>query len=426
MSLDFIVQLPQSTQGNDSIVCIVDRLSKRVHLAAVKSSITAPAFARVFTEVVFKHHGMPETLVSDRDSKFISEFWRSLFKLLGTHLNISTAYHPQTDGQTERMNRQLEQVLRHFTNAQQSNWEDQLPMVEFAMNSHVSSTTGFSPFQLDTGMAPATPLSMLAPLDPEVAAQVPVPTALLMDEWRQSLEVARIAMREAQERYAAYADLHRTDRAFKAKDRVYLSTANLSLKANPAKAFRPRWIGPFEITRVVSPVAYELKLPRTMGVHPVFHVSLLKPVETDPLQERPATPEPEFDDEGEQVWVVREILKHRYRGTRNGMVLEYLVRWAAPYDSPEQDSWEPKENLDECTALDDYEAELARRGLPVPGAAAPPRGRGRPAPAPRPPPRPHGRGGRRAPWSRAEGPALRYSGPYSQEPVVGSARRNRC
>jgi hypothetical protein len=89
-----------------------------------------------------------------------------------------------------------------------------------------------------------------------------------MDEWRQSLEVARVAMREAQERYAAYADLHRTDRAFKAKDRVYLSTANLSLKANPAKAFRPRWIGPFEITRVVSPVAYELKLPRPWAYTP--------------------------------------------------------------------------------------------------------------------------------------------------------------
>ena len=113
-------------------------------------------------DTVVKHHGVPEIIVSDRDPRFVSDFWGSLFRLLGTQLNISTAFHPQTDGQTERTNRQLEQVLRHYVNAQHTNWDELLAIAEFSINSHVSAATGFTPFFLDTGMHPRIPLSLAA------------------------------------------------------------------------------------------------------------------------------------------------------------------------------------------------------------------------------------------------------------------------
>lgn len=146
--MDLITSLPASARGQDAIAVFVDRLSKRVHLAPVDTSITAPQLARVFVDTVVKHHGVPEIIVSDRDPRFVSDFWGSLFRLLGTQLNISTAFHPQTDGQTERTNRQLEQVLRHYVNAQHTNWDELLAIAEFSINSHVSAATGFTPFFL--------------------------------------------------------------------------------------------------------------------------------------------------------------------------------------------------------------------------------------------------------------------------------------
>ena len=162
ISMDLITALPPSPTRKDAIAMFVDRLSKRVHLAAVETAITAPQLARVFVDTVVKHHGVPEVIVSDRDPRFVSAFWSSLFMLLGTQLNISTAFHPQTDGQTERTNRQLEQVLRHYVNSQHNDWEPLLAVAEFAINAIVSSSTGYSPFFLDTGMHPRTPLSMAA------------------------------------------------------------------------------------------------------------------------------------------------------------------------------------------------------------------------------------------------------------------------
>ena len=141
----------------------------------------------------------------------MSEFWRALFNLLGTQLNISTAFHPQTDGQTERTNRQLEQVLRHYVNAQHDNWDDMLAVAEFAINNYTSAATGHSPFFLDTGMQPRTPLTLAAqgPAD----GQVPSPhtTESFLEEWQDAEAAAKVAMRLAQPRYATQADLRRLD-----------------------------------------------------------------------------------------------------------------------------------------------------------------------------------------------------------------------
>lgn len=160
VSLDFVFGFPKDSQGRDGVLVFVDRLSKMVHLTAVKQSITAEESAAVFLDSVFRLHGLPETLVSDRDPRFTSLFWRSLFKLLDTKLQMSTAAHPQTDGQTERVNRVLEDVLRSYATSF-SEWSQFLPLVEFALNNSVHASTGMSPFYVNYGRHPRVP-SMLS------------------------------------------------------------------------------------------------------------------------------------------------------------------------------------------------------------------------------------------------------------------------
>jgi hypothetical protein len=142
VSLDFMVRLPRTIQGHDAIAVFVDRLSKYVRIIPVKTNMSAIQIANVFQDTVFKHHGIPKTLVSDRDSKFTSEFWKVLFKTLGTKLNMSSSYHPQTDGQTEIMNRHIIAYLRHYIAPLGHDWATHLANAEFALNNHTSSTTG--------------------------------------------------------------------------------------------------------------------------------------------------------------------------------------------------------------------------------------------------------------------------------------------
>jgi hypothetical protein len=161
VSMDLIVQLPKTKAGNDAIVVFVDRLSKMVHYQAVKTTITAPELAKVFFNTVFKLHGMPRTIVSDRDPKFTSLFWKALFKCMGTKLSMSTAFHPQTDGQTERSNRTLEQMLRNWVNYKQDDWDEHLAAAEFACNNAKQASTGVTPFFANTGQDPSVPVRFL-------------------------------------------------------------------------------------------------------------------------------------------------------------------------------------------------------------------------------------------------------------------------
>ena len=114
IAIDFIVQLSLTRQGNDTIIVFTDRLTKRAHFQAMHTTATVPEVAKIFFNTIFKDHGIPKVIVSDRDAKFTSHFWKSLFNQLGTKLAMSTAFHPQTDGQTERLNRTLEDILRIY------------------------------------------------------------------------------------------------------------------------------------------------------------------------------------------------------------------------------------------------------------------------------------------------------------------------
>jgi hypothetical protein len=185
-------------------------------------------------------------------------------------------------------------------------------------------------------------------------------TNAFLEEWRDAEATAKVAMRLAQERYSAQADLRRLDVSFQVGDKVLLSTEHLALKNQPSSKFKQRWIGPYSIRRAISAVAYELLLPRSLKIHPVFHISLLKPYREDALNPPPsAPPDPVLNDQGEEEYYVEEILNHRIRRLGRGKRLEFLVRWTGY--GPDADEWLPLIHVEDTVAYDRYEQEMKRK-----------------------------------------------------------------
>ncbi|MCO5575182.1 hypothetical protein L7F22_028979 [Adiantum nelumboides] len=159
--MDFITTLLRRTKGNAQILVIVDRFFKMAHFISCKKAASAPDIASIFVQHIFRIHGLPRSIISDRDPKFTGHFWTSLFKSLGTNLLFSSAYHPQTDSQTERVNQILEEMLRHYIQIRLAAWEEYLPLVEFAYNNPPHSVTGMTPFQAAYGHTPLVPTNFV-------------------------------------------------------------------------------------------------------------------------------------------------------------------------------------------------------------------------------------------------------------------------
>eukprot|EP00253_Pinus_taeda_P014999 PITA_14999 len=157
--MDFITGLPKSKKNNDSIMVVVDKINKSSHFIPVQSTYCATQIANIFMQNIFKLHGLPKVIISDRDVKFTSAFWRTLFEGLGTELNFNTAYHPQTDKQTERVNQVVEDMLRYYVMQQPTRWEEYLHLVEFAYNNGYHSSLKMSPFEVLYGRKCRTPSS---------------------------------------------------------------------------------------------------------------------------------------------------------------------------------------------------------------------------------------------------------------------------
>ena len=257
---------------------------------------------------------MPAVIVSDRDSRFTSLFWKSLFKCLGTQLKMSTAFHPETDGQTERNNRTLEQMLRIFVNYKQNDWDQHLAAAEFAYNNSKQASSGMSPFYLATGQNPITPASLLHFSNDDSNVHT---TNEFLEHMSTLIKIASENLIDAQERQSKYANIKRREESFQVGDKVLLSAKNISLDTQarrPSKKLQPRYIRPYEVIEVISPVTYKLKLPETLAIHPVFHVSLLKTYQ-DNLQEfhdriiKP--PIPVITAEGQEEFEVEKILDQK-------------------------------------------------------------------------------------------------------------------
>jgi hypothetical protein len=341
IGMDFITGLPTTEDGFNSILVFVDHATKMVHFVPTTDTCDAPKFAEHFVNHVFKYHGLPATIISDRGSVFVSKYWRAVCDLLGTNHALSTAYHPQTGGQHERVNRVLEEMLRHYVSVNHLDWPKHLALTEFAINNAKSRSTGMTPFEANQGWHPRTPLGEEVHRQ-QLSDQVPAALAFVQN-WQERLGVAKRAMQSAQDRQKALADQQRRDLTFHLGDEVMLSTKNITLqKGTGVKKLMPQWLGPFRVERVVSPLAYRLELPPSMKMHPVFHVSLLKPYHPSGRVQPPPPPLLLTSEDGE-IFHVEAILDHRRKKHRGRYRNEYLVSWKGY--GPEHNLWEPEENL---------------------------------------------------------------------------------
>lgn len=207
VGMDMVTDLPVTEDGYDSITVFVDRLSKMVRLAPCKTNMDAPELADLFLAHVFRSHGVPSHFVSDRGSIFVSNFWKAFTQKLGIGSAMSSAYHPQSDGNTERVNRIMEDVLRHYIDAAQTNWASLLPLVEFAINDSWQESIRAIPFAVVYGRRPSLPLDSILRGEEGVAAikqcDSAAERALLIAE---EVKHAKAAMEAAQQRQKAYAD----------------------------------------------------------------------------------------------------------------------------------------------------------------------------------------------------------------------------
>lgn len=317
ISADLIGPLPDS-HGYNAVFVGTNRGTKQVILCPTNVTVTSEGIARLFRDYVFKRVGLFRKMISDRGPQFVSTFATDLYKLLGIEANPSTAYHPQTDGQTERENAEVEKYLRAWTGTRMDDWDEWLSMAEFTINNRVSSSTGSSPFFLNHGRHPRMGIEPRRDVRNESAAQFADRMAKSWDDAKAALDLAAKTMK------AQYDKHRRPSRSYKVGDLVWLEATNLRVNV-PAKKLAERRYGPFKVLAKVGASAYRLELPEGWKlVHPVFNEGLLSPYTPPfaPHQARPPPPEPEIIDD-EPEYEVEMILDSRVQG--RGVL--YLVKW---------------------------------------------------------------------------------------------------
>ena len=270
ISMDFVLGLPRTKRGRDSVFVIVDRFSKMAHFIACHKTDDASHIADLFFKEIVRLHGMPRTIVSDRDAKFLSYFWKTLWGKLGTKLLFSTTSHPQTDGQTEVVNRTLSTLLRAIIQKNLKTWADCLPHVEFAYNRCVHSATKFSPFDIVYGFNPLTPLD-LTPLP--LSERINLDGKKKADFVKQIHEKAKQHIERRTEQYVKQANKGRKKVIFEPGDWVWLHMRKDRFPEQRRSKLQPRGAGPFRVLERINDNAYKLELPGEYGVSASFNVS---------------------------------------------------------------------------------------------------------------------------------------------------------
>lgn len=318
VSLDFIEGLPLSSNCN-CILVVVDKFSKYSHFIKLSHPFTTLKVAKLFLDNIYKLHGMPATIISDRDKIFTSQLWQELFKLSGTELRMSSAYHPQSDGQTERVNQSVEAYLRCFIQACPSKWADWLTLAEFWYNANFHSSLNMSPFQVLYGHEPKH-----FGIEGVDSCALPY-LEVWLKEREQMTELLRQQLLRVQQRMKSQADKHHSERNFEVGDQVWLKLqpyvqTSVASRTNHKLAFR--YFGPYEVIKKVGTVAYELKLPPNSKVHLVFHVSLLKKA-TCTL----SYPVSRLPDDTATVKTPELLLNKRLKNKNNRVITQVLVKW---------------------------------------------------------------------------------------------------
>lgn len=337
ISMDFIEGLPRSGRFN-CILFIVDKFSRYAHFIPLAHPFSASDVAVAFMDNIYKLHSMPEKIISDRDRVFNSLFWRQLFALTGTTLGMSSAYHPETDGQTERVNQCLEGYLRCFAHACPSKWIQWLSLAEFWYNTSFHSALGKSPFEVLYGRTPRqlgiTPDSTCSVPDLEAWLQ---DRKLMQELLRQHLERIRLRMKHQ-------ANKKRSERQFEVGDLVFLKLqpyvqSSVAPRAHHKLLFK--YYGPYEVLERIGSVAYRLALPETSRIHPVIHVSQLKKAIGAHVQVQTVLPSP-FD----VLQIPTRILQRRLRQKGDVAVRQVLVQWLGQPESLA--TWEDSDELKQC------------------------------------------------------------------------------
>lgn len=272
ISMDFIDGLPKS-YGKTVILVVVDRMSKEAHFMALSHSYTTFSVAQVFLDNVYKLHGFPRSIVSDRDKVILSEFWQELFKLQGCSLNTYTAYHPQSDGQTEVVNRCVETYLRCMTSEKPHMWSKWLPLAEYWYNTNFHTAIQTTPYEVVYGQTPPVHLPYL-PGESKVEV-----VAKSLEEREKMLLLLKFHLMRAQHCMKQHADEHRSERSFEIGDFVYVKLQpyrQQSVVVSPIQKISPKYYGPYKVLDCHGTVAYKLELPASSQIHHVFHVSQLK------------------------------------------------------------------------------------------------------------------------------------------------------
>ena len=337
--MDFIVKLPESA-GHDSILTIMDHdCTKMLIVIPCRETITAEGVAKLFLQQVFPRFRLPSKIISDRDPRFVSKFMRELCRLMGITQNVSTAYHPRTDGQSERSNQWLEQYLRFWVDHQQTNWHHYLSLAEFAHNSWKNETTGQSPFKVLMGYSPRAEIF-------DVTSSVPT-VALRLRDWKKAREEVQKLMIKAQKKWTKGKT---PEQRYKTGDQVWLEGRNLKID-RPSAKLAPKRHGPFRVGKVLSPITYQLELPDQWKIHDVFHVDLLTPYQETELHGPNFTKPPPDLINGEEEYEVEEILQSRRYG--RGRKIQYLIKWKGYPDSDNQ--WIDADDVHADEALADFQ-----------------------------------------------------------------------
>ena len=316
LSMDHITDLPRSA-GYNAVLVVADRLTKQAHFIKAKTTDDSRILARQYLDNVFRLHGLPTDIVSDRGTTFTSTWWREFLSMLNVKPNLSTAFHPQTDGQTERIHQTLELHLRTYCDYLQDDWSELLPLAEFAYNSAHHSSIGMSPFFANYGYHPRLSLTLHDEKSPAAYNHVL--------ELQETHEKAKESITAALEKQAYWADKRRmTPPDFEEGDKVWLLRRNIHT-TRPSSKLDAKKLGPFVIEKKVSDTAFRLTLPGTMRIHPTFHVSLLEKYNENrfPQRQIEQPPPPIVNPSGGVSYIAEQILSSRMYQDR----LDYFIHW---------------------------------------------------------------------------------------------------
>ncbi|WVZ51991.1 hypothetical protein U9M48_003087 [Paspalum notatum var. saurae] len=339
ITMDFIVGLPRTQKGYNSIWVVVDRLTKVAHFIPVNTTYSGAKLAELYISRIVCLHGVPKRIIFDRGSQFTSRFWEQLHNSLDTKLRFSTAYHPQTDGRTERTNQILEDMLRACAIQYGTSWDKCLPYAEFSYNNSYQASLKKSPFEALYGKRCRTPLFWNQIGEKQVFGPD------IIQDAEQQLRIVQENLRVAQSRQRSYTDVRRRDLSFKVDDHVYLKVSPMRgiRKFNMKGKLAPRYIGPFKILEKKGEVAYRLELPPSLsGVHDVFHVSQLKKCLRVPEEQAPLEGLEVQEDLTYTEHPVK-ILDTSERNTRNKKIKMCRVQWS--HHTEAEATWEREDEL---------------------------------------------------------------------------------